>query len=237
MAQTTVAQFATELKLTPEVLLEQLAAAGVTKAGTSEKLNEDDKTLLLAYLQEAHGHKEEKKKITLTRKQTSEIKKADSTGKARTIQVEVRKKRVLVKRDSTEAAVPEQAVQPVEVSVAPPAPEPEEVAPAPVEVEPPVVEEIVPVIEPEVVPAPVEKPTTKRVVPSVEAILSPEELERRKNEARRHADLASIQAAELKAKQEREADAKRRAEERLSQLQAEAEALDAPPTPPEVPHA
>jgi hypothetical protein len=40
-------------------------------------------------------------KITLTRKQTTEIKKSDATGKARTIQVEVRKKRVFVKRDET----------------------------------------------------------------------------------------------------------------------------------------
>ena len=47
-----------------------------------------------------HGTKETKNKITLTRRQTTEIKKADSTGKARTIQVEVRKKRVLVKRDA-----------------------------------------------------------------------------------------------------------------------------------------
>src|SRR6185436_1142592 len=42
-------------------------------------------------------------KITLTRKQTTAIKQADATGKARTIQVEVRKKRVFVKRDETGA--------------------------------------------------------------------------------------------------------------------------------------
>jgi translation initiation factor IF-2 len=41
----------------------------------------------------------ERKKITLVKKSTSEIKQADSTGKARTIQVEVRKKRTFVKRD------------------------------------------------------------------------------------------------------------------------------------------
>ena len=93
MAQSTVAQFAKELKLTEEVLLEQLKAAGVKKQASDDKLAEEDKSRLLAYLQEAHGHKEEKKKITLTRKQTTEIKKSDSTGKARTIQVEVRKKR------------------------------------------------------------------------------------------------------------------------------------------------
>ena len=45
----------------------------------------------------------ERKKITLTRKSTSEIKQADASGKARTIQVEVRKKRTFIKRDETAA--------------------------------------------------------------------------------------------------------------------------------------
>jgi translation initiation factor IF-2 len=54
-------------------------------------------------LRQAHGAREPKTRITLTRRQTTEIKKADSTGKARTIQVEVRKKRVFVKRDATAA--------------------------------------------------------------------------------------------------------------------------------------
>ena len=67
MAQTTVAQFAKELKLSDEMLLEQLKAAGVPKKVADDKLAEDDKARLLTYLQEAHGHKEEKKKITLTR--------------------------------------------------------------------------------------------------------------------------------------------------------------------------
>ena len=48
----------------------------------------------------------EKKKITLTRRQTSEIKQADGSGKARTIQVEVRKKRVFVKREDTPEVAP-----------------------------------------------------------------------------------------------------------------------------------
>jgi translation initiation factor IF-2 len=61
-------------------------------------LSEQDKTKLLDYLRKSHGDAAPKAKITLTRKQTTEIKKSDSTGKARTIQVEVRKKRVFVKR-------------------------------------------------------------------------------------------------------------------------------------------
>jgi translation initiation factor IF-2 len=84
----------------PAVLLEQLRAAGVNKTVIEDTLSDHDKTRLLEYLRRSHGAAESKTKITLTRKQTSEIKKADSTGKSRTIQVEVRKKRVFVKRES-----------------------------------------------------------------------------------------------------------------------------------------
>ena len=118
MAQTTIEQFATELKLPPGALLEQLAKAGVDGKKQGDNLSEQDKTKLLEYLQRQHGAAgEPKKKITLTRKQTSEIKAAGSTGKARTIQVEVRKKRVFVKRDEPEAAPPVE-----EAPKAPPAP-------------------------------------------------------------------------------------------------------------------
>ena len=112
MALTTVAQFAKELKLSEELLLEQLKAAGVVTKTATDNLSEDDKSHLLTYLQAAHGHKEEKKKITLTRKQTTEIKKSDATGKARTIQVEVRKKRTFVKVEKTEVVEPEKPVEP-----------------------------------------------------------------------------------------------------------------------------
>jgi translation initiation factor IF-2 len=104
MAKSNVAQFAEELKLAVPRLLEQLQAAGVNKKAAEDPVTEQDKTRLLDYLREVHGHKEEKKKITLTRKQTTEIKRSDSTGKARTIQVEVRKKRTFVKVDKPEAA-------------------------------------------------------------------------------------------------------------------------------------
>src|SRR5690349_12799119 len=104
MAKSNVTQFAEELKLPVTLLLEQLQAAGVKKKAGDDAITEQDKTRLLDYLREMHGNKEEKKKITLTRKQTTEIKKADSTGKARTIQVEVRKKRTFVKVDKPEAA-------------------------------------------------------------------------------------------------------------------------------------
>ncbi|UJP05040.1 MAG: translation initiation factor IF-2 [Nitrosomonas sp.] len=107
MAQMSVEQFANELGLLPVVLLEQLKAAGVKKTLVEDSLTEQDKAQLLDYLRKTHGATESKSKVTLTRRQTSEIRKADSTGRARTIQVEVRKRRVLTKPVlSDEEAVP-----------------------------------------------------------------------------------------------------------------------------------
>src|SRR5215470_12605131 len=124
MAHTNVAQFAKELGVPSSLLLEQLHAAGVNKQLVDDTLlTEQDKTQLLEYLRRVHGTKESKNKITLTRRETSEIKKADSTGKARTIQVEVRKKRVLVKREATPTTAAEPAPTP-----APPAIDAEQTA-------------------------------------------------------------------------------------------------------------
>jgi translation initiation factor IF-2 len=128
VALTSVAQFASELKVPPAVLLEQLRAAGVEKRAPEDSLTEGDKSRLLEYLRRAHGSADAKNKITLTRRQSSEIiKKSDTSGKARTIQVEVRKKRVFVKRDEL---APEPAA-PVAPPPAPAAPAPAPVAAAP----------------------------------------------------------------------------------------------------------
>ncbi len=118
MAQTSVAQFAGELKVPPSVLLEQLKAAGVNKGVADDVLSEQDKTMLLDYLRKAHGSSEPKTKITLMRKQSSEIiKKSDLSGKARTIQVEVKKKRVFVKREAGETVAPAEPEVPQPVAV------------------------------------------------------------------------------------------------------------------------
>jgi translation initiation factor IF-2 len=118
MAADNVEKFAAELKVPVATLLEQLRAAGVEKSSASDSLTETDKEQLLNSLRKAHGATEApRKKITLTKRQTSEIKQADGSGKSRTIQVEVRKKRVFVKRDAaetetTEGAEAEQAAEP-----------------------------------------------------------------------------------------------------------------------------
>jgi len=90
----TVEKFATELGLPVDLLLEQLKSAGVNIAKAEDALSEEDKSSLLRYLQNSHGGEQKpKSKITLTRKQNTEIKKTDLDGRRRTIQVEVRKKK------------------------------------------------------------------------------------------------------------------------------------------------
>ncbi|KQP19979.1 translation initiation factor IF-2 [Pseudorhodoferax sp. Leaf267] len=114
MSTTTVAEFATELKKPAETLLEQLKGAGVSKQSSADVLSEADKQKLLNYLQASHGTlSAERKKITLVKKSTTEIKQADASGRARTIQVEVRKKRTFIKRDDVaegEGEAPEEVV-------------------------------------------------------------------------------------------------------------------------------
>ena len=114
MAQTTVAQFAAELGLPVALLLDQLKSAGVVKSAVGDNLEEADKSALLDYLRKEHGAEQApKNKITLTRKSNTEIRKTDSSGRARTIQVEVRKKRVLVRneeQENTSEAAPETVI-------------------------------------------------------------------------------------------------------------------------------
>ena len=179
MSATTVSQFAVELKMPVAVLLEQLGKAGVAKQGQSDTLTDQDKTRLLDYLHRSHGE-EPKNKITLTRKQTSEIKATDSHGRARTVQVEVRKKRVLVKREAGEGGLDHAAdaaldaehlvhdealLESVEAPVVELVPEPVvEVAPEP-EPEPVVESEPEPVVEPE--PEPVVEPEPEVIAETV----------------------------------------------------------------------
>ncbi|MTV38017.1 translation initiation factor IF-2 [Duganella radicis] len=114
MASNNVAQFATELKMPADLLLTQLRSAGVEKVSASDPLSKEDKDKLLDHLRRTHGAgAEEKKKITLTRKETTEIKQADANGKARTIQVAVKKTRTFVQRDEPLTTTPAAPAAPV----------------------------------------------------------------------------------------------------------------------------
>ena len=193
---TSVQQFAAELNLPAELLLEQLKSAGVIKQSGADQLTENDKELLLSYLRKEHGEQAPKNKITLTRKQSTEIKKTDSTGKARTIQVEVKKKRVLVRNEPSPAVVPE-IVEPEEL-----------IAPAEPEVEVAIAE----AVEPAPVVASEVKSNAKKGI-----TLTPHELAQREEESKRHAALMAIQEEEIKKKQ---ALAQKKLEEEAKKAQA-----------------
>ncbi|WP_295009338.1 translation initiation factor IF-2 [uncultured Dechloromonas sp.] len=207
MSATIVSQFAVELKMPVAVLLEQLSKAGVSKGGSNDTLTDQDKAKLLDYLRRSHGD-ESQTKITLTRKQTSEIKATDSHGRARTVQVEVRKKRVLVKRDIGEH-VPGSEQEMQHLPAEPEAPEVEIIPEPVVEVVPEPVIEIEP--EPEVVPEPVVEEVPEPVVeqpvaPVLDraAIIGEKELKARQEAAARSSRLREIQERELREKQARE---------------------------------
>lgn len=95
----TVSEFAIELKMPVATLQAQLAKAGIPKTHAGDVLTDQDKTQLLDYLRGKRGEGGATK-ITLRRKETSEIRATDASGRARTVSVEVRKKRTLIKRDA-----------------------------------------------------------------------------------------------------------------------------------------
>ncbi|ODV11577.1 MAG: translation initiation factor IF-2 [Thiobacillus sp. SCN 64-317] len=256
-----VEQFAQELKLPPQLLLEQLKAAGVNKNDVIDSVTEADKAHLLDYLRKMHGGGIEtgKTKITITRKQTGEIRKTDSTGKSRTITVETRKSRTYVKRDASAqtvedapvaepaAAIPpaprietpvEPAVEPrvetpvpevaAEAVVIPPAEVPAE--PEPVVIAPPVAE-VVPVetaAEPVAKPVPAVKKTTRIKKAS---ILNEAEVKAREEETRRHQALLERQAADARARVEREALRKQAEAAREAARLSESQKTAAPAAP------
>ena len=194
MAQTSVTQFASELNLPPQLLLEQLKSAGVNKASPDDKLSEQDKSALLEHLRKEHGAQQPKNKITLTRKQVTEIKQPDGAGRARTIQVEVKKKRVIVSpRAEAEAAKAE---------VAPAKPAPVEVAP----VEAPLAAPVAPDAESKTKGKPM--------------VLDAKQLALREAEAKRQAELIALQSEE---QQKKQATLQRKEEEEAART-AEAEA-------------
>ena len=105
MADVTVAQFAEVLKVPVDRLLTQLEEAGIPVEGAEDKISDEAKLELLTYLRESHGREAPvatPRKITLKRKTQSELRQPVGQGRARTVNVEVRKKRTYIKRDVLE---------------------------------------------------------------------------------------------------------------------------------------
>ncbi|OHY81505.1 translation initiation factor IF-2 [Marinobacter sp. AC-23] len=109
MAEVTVKQLAEDVGAPVDRLLKQIVEAGLKARSEGDSVSSDEKQQLLAYLRQTHGEAgAEPNKITLKRKTTTTLK----AGKAKTVNVEVRKRRTYVKRAESqpepEAAAPEE---------------------------------------------------------------------------------------------------------------------------------
>ncbi|MGC1458335.1 MAG: translation initiation factor IF-2 [Steroidobacteraceae bacterium] len=105
MADVTVSQFAQVLKVPVDRLIVQLDQAGIKVEGPEARISDEAKLELLSHLRKSHGSDEQSgspTKITLKRKTQSELKLASTQGRARTVNVEVRRSRTYVKRDVLE---------------------------------------------------------------------------------------------------------------------------------------
>jgi translation initiation factor IF-2 len=109
MTDVTVKELANIIGTPEDLLLSQMHAAGLSQSSSEQKVSDEEKQQLLTYLKQSHGETASApKKITLKRKST--LKVAGSTGRGKTIKVEVRKKRTYVKRpQSTSAQKAEQS--------------------------------------------------------------------------------------------------------------------------------
>lgn len=147
MTQVSIKSFADQIGIPSDKLLKQLDDAGISGKSASDYLSDDEKTALLGYLRRDHSDRGalRRGKITLRQKTTSQIKQTSRTGVARTIHVEVRKRRTFVKRSLLE----EEATP--ELDVAAPAPETPPAAPP----EPARTDEPEQQPQPEVMPEPI----------------------------------------------------------------------------------
>src|SRR5579862_2038263 len=104
MAEVTIAQFADVLKVPVDRLIAQLDQAGISVSGPEDRISEEAKLELLTHLRRSHGHDQASapNRITLKRKTQSELRFAGNQGRARTVNIEVRRKRTYIKRDVLE---------------------------------------------------------------------------------------------------------------------------------------
>ena len=139
MADVTISELAGVVGVSVDKLLSQINEAGLPHTKADELISNDDKNTLLVFLRRSHGDRDATsaapKKITLKRKTLGTLKSASSTGRGKTVNVEVRKKRTYVKRSAIETPVEE------ELSAAELEPEVEETAADAVAPDTPAVEE------------------------------------------------------------------------------------------------
>ncbi len=103
MSNTTVSKLASALKISPDKLISQLNDAGILVKKDSDEISNDQKLKLLNHLRGSHGTKQEiksPKKLTVNRRSQSELKLSGGFGTSRTVNVEVRKKKTYLNKES-----------------------------------------------------------------------------------------------------------------------------------------
>ena len=120
MSEVTVKQLASTVGIPVERLLTQLKDAGISATSGDARLTEQEKVQLLSYLRRSHGKDEGEgattpSRVTLKRRSVSELRqpvaspravgnvRAATAPRAKTVSVEVRRKRTYVKRPATGA--------------------------------------------------------------------------------------------------------------------------------------
>ncbi|MEJ2654451.1 MAG: translation initiation factor IF-2 [Acidihalobacter sp.] len=118
MSTVTVKQLSEIVGTPVERLLEQLKDAGIEASGPDQEVSDAEKMKLLEYLRRSHGHGdgEPRQRVTLRRRSTSELKVGGAQGRAKTVSVEVRKKRVYERRANQETTATEAEVAAAEAA-------------------------------------------------------------------------------------------------------------------------
>ena len=103
MSTTTVSKLSLALKISSDKLISQLKDAGIEVDNEDSVISNDQKLLLLNHLRGSHGTSKltsSPKKLIVNRRSQSELKLSGGFGTTRTVNVEVRKKRTYLNKDS-----------------------------------------------------------------------------------------------------------------------------------------
>ncbi len=103
MADKTVKELADMVGKTAEAVKQQLVDAGLPARAEGDVVTELEQEKLVTYLKQSHGQ-QEKRRISLKSKTTSTARVTGSSGKSKSVNVEVRKKKVFEKPDPEQMA-------------------------------------------------------------------------------------------------------------------------------------
>lgn len=102
MSEVTVRQLAEVLNVPLDRLMAQLGEAGLQVSDADQKISNEEKTQLLEHLRRSHGKRKEDgsgpQRISIPRRSRQELKISGAQGRAKTVNVEVRKRHTYAKR-------------------------------------------------------------------------------------------------------------------------------------------